>query len=92
MTTKDLINRIAGQTAMTKAQTEDLLSATVSVLQRELLAGKSVALQNLGVLEMTRKNARTIVHPRTGERTAVPEKMRLQFKPQQHLKEMLKNI
>lgn len=92
MTTKDLINHIAGHTAMTKTQTEDLLDATVAVLQRELLAGRSVTLQNLGVLETVRKNARTIVHPRTGERTAVPEKMRVQFKPQQHLKEMLKNI
>jgi nucleoid DNA-binding protein len=35
---------------MTKTRTEELLDATVAVLQKELLAGKSVQLQNFGTL------------------------------------------
>ena len=42
MKTKDLIQHIATSTAMTKTHTEELLSATVAALQKELLAGKSV--------------------------------------------------
>lgn len=92
MTNKDLINQVASSTSMTKTRTEELLSATVAVLQKELLGGKSVQLQNFGTLEMTRKNARTIVHPKTKELTIVPEKMQLSFKPSNTIKEQLKNI
>ena len=92
MTNKDLINQIASSTSMTKTRTEELLSATVAILQKELLGGKSVQLQNFGTLEMTRKNARTIVHPKTKELTIVPEKMQLSFKPSNTIKEQLKNI
>ena len=37
MTTKELINRIASQSGMTKSHTEELLSTTVAILQKELL-------------------------------------------------------
>ena len=92
MKTKDLIQHIATATSMTKTRTEELLNATVAVLQKELLAGKSVQLQNFGTLEMKRKNARVVVHPQTKERTTIPEKMQLTFKPNQTTKEQLKNI
>ena len=59
---------------------------------KELLAGKSVQLQNFGTMEIKRKNAREVVHPQTKERTVVPEKMQLTFKPNQSTKEQLKNV
>ena len=92
MKTKELIQHIATSTSMTKTHTEELLNATVAVLQKELLTGKSVQLQNFGTLEMKRKNARVVVHPQTKERTTIPEKMQLTFKPNQSIKEQLKNI
>lgn len=91
MKTKELIQHIATSTSTTKTRTEELLNATVSILQKELLAGKSVQLQNFGTLEMKRKNARDIIHPTTKERTTIPEKMQLSFKPNQTVKEQLKN-
>ena len=69
MKTKDLIQHIATSTSMTKTRTEELLEATVAVLQKELLSGTSVQLQNLGSLEMKKRNARIVVHPKTKERT-----------------------
>ncbi len=92
MTTRELISEIAGRTKMTKTQTEELMNATVAVLQKNLLAGTSVQLQNFGTLEMKRRGARTVVLPKTGERTTVPEKMQLTFKPYQAVKEQLKNV
>ena len=92
MKTKDLIQHIATATSITKTRTEELLNATVAVLQKELLAGKSVQLQNFGTLEMKRKNARVVVHPQTKERTTIPEKMQLTFKPNQTTKKKKKNI
>lgn len=92
MTNKDLINKIASSTSMTKTRTEEMLSATVAVLQKELLAGKSVQLQGFGTLEMQRKNARTVMHPKTKELTTIPEKMQLTFKANATIKEQLKNL
>jgi nucleoid DNA-binding protein len=77
---------------MSKTRTEDLLEATIAVLQKELLDGKSVQLPSLGTLEMKRRNARIIVHPKTQIRTEVPEKMQLNFKPNQAAKDMFKQI
>ena len=91
MKTKELIQHIATSGSMTKTRAEELLSATVAVLQKELLGGKSVQLQNFGTLEMTRRNARTVVHPKTKELTTIPEKMQLTFKANSTIKEQLKN-
>lgn len=91
MTTKQLINQISSESGMTKVRTEELINATVAILQKELLAGKSVQLPNFGTLEMKRKNAREVVHPTTKKRTLVPEKMQLAFKASTSIKEQLKN-
>lgn len=92
MTNKDLIQKIASSTSQTKTHTEEMLSATVAVLQKELLAGKSVQLQGFGALEMQRKSARTVMHPKTKELTTIPEKMQLTFKANATIKEQLKNL
>lgn len=92
MKTKELIQHIATSTSMTKTHTEELLDATVAVLQKHLLNGTSVQLQNFGTLEMKRKSARVVVHPQSKERTVIPEKMQLTFKPNQTIKEQLKNV
>ena len=88
MKTKDLIQHIATSTSITKTRTEDLMDATIAVLQKELLNGTSVQLQNFGTLEMKLRNARVVVHPKTQEKTEVPEKMQLTFKPNQAIKDM----
>ena len=88
MKTKDLIQHIATSTSMTKTRTEDLMDASIAVLQKELLNGTSVQLQNFGTLEMKLRNARVVVHPKTQEKTEVPEKMQLTFKPNQAIKDM----
>lgn len=89
MKTKELIQHIATSTSMTKIHTEEILNATVAVLQKNLLNGTTVQLQNFGTLEMKRKNARVVVHPKTKEYTQIPEKMQLTFKPNQTVKEQL---
>ena len=90
MSTKDLITEIAVQTGFTKKRIEELLSATTSVVLENLLQGKSVQLQGIGSLEVKAKNARTFVHPKTGERSVVPAKKQLVLKPAVTLKEVLK--
>lgn len=91
MTTREIINQVAGRTTLTKTLTEELMNTTIAVLQKNLLKGSSVQLQNFGTLEMKRRKARTVVLPNSGERTTIPEKMQLVFKPYPTLKENLKD-
>jgi nucleoid DNA-binding protein len=91
MTTKELISKISSKCGMTKVRTEELMNATIAAMQKELLDGKSVQLANFGTMEMKRKSAREVVHPSTKQRTLVPEKMQLTFKPSTATKEQVKN-
>ena len=90
MLTKDLITEIATQTGLTKRRTEELLNATTSIVLENLLQGKAVQLLNIGSLEVKEKNARTIVHPKTGERSVVPAKKQLVLRPTATMKDILK--
>lgn len=91
MTTKELTNAISSKSGMKKVRTEELMNATVAILQKELLNGKSVQIPNFGTLEIKRKNSREVVHPTTKQRTVVPEKLQLNFKASAVIKEQLKN-
>lgn len=92
MLTKELIARIAEEMGTTKKHTEEILSATTRVMLEAVVSGKSVQIQGLGALETKERAARTIVHPGTGERTTVPAKSQITFRPASNIKDELKNI
>ncbi len=92
MLTKDLISRIASATGQSKKQVEHLLSTHNAVLRENIMAGRAVTLQGFGALEIKERAPRTIVHPRTGERTISPGKNQLVFRPVDNLKDELKKI
>ena len=91
MTTKELIANVAKRAGLTRSQVADLLDATEDVIVQNLLDGRSVLMQNFGTLEVKQKKERISVHPKTGERTMVPPKQQVAFKPNQTLKEEIKN-
>lgn len=92
MLTKDLISLIAESSGVTKKETEQLLSTMNAVVRENLMAGKAIQLQGLGTLEIKERAARTIVHPRTGERTVIPAKDQLVFRPVENMKDELKKL
>lgn len=92
MLTKDLIALIASSSGLSKKDTEQLLTTTTAVVRENLMAGKTIQLQGLGALEIKERKERTIVHPRTRERTIAPSKNQLVFRPVDNLKEELKKI
>ena len=92
MLTKDLISLIAKASGQNKKNVEHLLSMTNAIIRENLMAGKAIQLQGLGTLEIKEKQERTIVHPRTGERTFVPRKNQLVFRPVANMKDELKKI
>ena len=92
MLTKDLIGLMAGASGMKKKDIEHLLSTTNAIIRENLMAGKSIQLQGLGALEVKARKERAIVHPRTGERSVIPSKNQLVFRPVANMKDELKKI
>ena len=91
MLTKELIGQIAQAAGLSKKDAEQLLATTNAVMRENLMAGKAIQLQGLGTLEIKERAARTIVHPRTGERSVIPSKQQLVFRPVAGMKGELKN-
>lgn len=92
MLTKDLIGLIAETSGLSKKDAEQLLTTMNAIIRENLMAGKTIQLQGLGALEIKERAARTIVHPRTGERTAIPSKNQLVFRPVANMKDELKKL
>lgn len=92
MLTKEFIGLISSESGLSKKETEQMLSAMNAVIRENLMAGKAIQLQGLGVLEIKERKERVIVHPRTGERTVAPSKNQLVFRPVANVKEELKNL
>ena len=92
MLTKEFIGLIADASGQSKKDVEHLLSTTNAIVRENLMAGKTIQLQGLGALEIKERKARTIVHPKTGERTTAPSKNQLVFRPMANLKDELKKI
>lgn len=77
---------------MSKKDTENLLSTTNAIIRESLMSGKAVQLQGLGSLEIKERNSRVIVHPRTGERTIIPSKKQVVFRPASTIKDEFKKL
>ena len=92
MLTKDFIGLISNASGLSKKETEQLLTTMNAIVRENLMAGKAIQLHGLGALEIKERNERVIVHPRTGERTIVPSKNQLVFRPVANLKDELKKI
>lgn len=92
MLTKDFIGLVAQAAGLSKKAAEELLSTTNAIFRENLMAGKSIQLQGFGALEVKNRKERAIVHPKTGERSIVPSKNQLVFRPVNTIKDELKKI
>ena len=92
MLTKELIGLTADASGLSKKDVEHLLSTMNAIIRENLMDGKAIQFQGLGVLEIKERKARMIVHPRTGERSIAPSKNQLVFRPMANMKDELKKI
>ena len=83
---------IAEDAGLSKKDTEYLLSTMNAIIRENLMAEKAIQLQGLGVFEIKERQACVVVHPRTGERTEVPSKNQLVFRPVANIKDELKKV
>lgn len=81
----DLINSIAENANLSKAQATEALEATLAAIQTSLKSGSKAQIPGFGTFSTAVRNARVGRNPATGESINIPEKTVVKFKPGKEL-------
>lgn len=81
MNKTELINAIAAEAGLSKADAAKALNATTAAIAGALKAGDKVSLVGFGTFAPSERPARTGKNPRTGEVLEIPAKTVVKFKP-----------
>lgn len=80
VTKKELVNRIAEQTGVTKVIAKDVIQSFLDAIISELSEGNRLEFREFGVFETKERAARRAQNPRTLEKVDVPAKRIVKFK------------
>jgi DNA-binding protein HU-beta len=70
-------------------KSNELYDMFVGLIQAELLAGNTVALQGIGILKPKTRKARTGVNPQNGSKIEIPAKQTVAFTASKTIKDEL---
>ena len=80
VTKKELVNRIAEQTGVTKVVCKDIIQSFLDSIITELSKGNRLEFREFGVFESKLRAPRLAQNPRTLEKVPVPAKRIVKFK------------
>ncbi len=80
ITKKELVNRIADNTGVTKVVAKEIIQSFLDSIIDELAAGNRLEFREFGVFETKERAARRAQNPRTLEKVSVPAKRIVKFK------------
>ena len=80
ITKKELVNRIAEKTTVTKVVAKDIIQSFLNSIIEELAAGNRLEFREFGVFETKERAARLAQNPRTLEKVKVTAKRIVKFK------------
>ena len=80
VTKKELINRIAEKTGVTKVVAKEIVQSFLDAIITELADGNRLEFREFGVFESRDRAARRAQNPRTLEKVDVPAKRTVKFK------------
>ncbi|MBK8098901.1 MAG: integration host factor subunit beta [Planctomycetes bacterium] len=80
VTKKELVNRIAGTTGVTKVICKQIIQSFLDAITDELAEGNRLEFREFGVFETRERAARRAQNPRTLEKVDVPAKRIVKFK------------
>ena len=81
MNKQDLVNAIAENAGLSKADAKKGLDATINAVSAALKAGDRVSLVGFGSFAVSERGARTGRNPQTGKEMKIPAKKVVRFKP-----------
>jgi len=80
VTKKELVNRIADATGVTKVVAKEIIQSFLNAIIEELADGNRLEFREFGVFESRERAARRAQNPRTLEKVDVPSKRIVKFK------------
>ena len=80
VTKKELVNRIAEKTGVTKVVAKEIIQSFLDSIISELAEGNRLEFREFGVFESRERAARRAQNPRTLEKVDVPAKRIVKFK------------
>ena len=90
MNKAELIQKLAHQTELTKADTERVLDAFVQTVTTSVKKGDEVKLVGLGTFAKAKRKARMGRNPQTGKAIKIPAAWYPKFRPGSGFKSLLK--
>lgn len=87
MSFDDLKSAVAARAGLSKAQTDQALSAFIEHVQTVLVQGDKISLPGVGQFEIAERAARQGRNPQTGEPIAIPASKAVKFKAGKALKD-----
>lgn len=89
MSKTEIIEFIAAETGLTKADSERAFNATLKAVEKGLKEDKKVAIVGFGTWTSKKREAREGINPATKERISIPAKNVVTFKAGSKLKDAL---
>lgn len=90
MNKAELINAIAAESGLSKADSKKALEAFVSTVSSTLKAGDKISLVGFGTFSVAERSARTGINPSTKKPITIPAKKVAKFKAGAELSEAIK--
>ncbi|MGQ9847628.1 MAG: HU family DNA-binding protein [Bacteroidales bacterium] len=90
MNKAELIDAIASEAKITKADAKKALDAFISATTKALKKGDRVALVGFGTFGVTKRSARKGRNPQTGKEINIPAKKVVRFRPGSELSNTIK--
>lgn len=86
-----MIEALANETGLTKADAEKMFNATFNLVKDELVKGNKVSIAGFGTFKITERAARDGRNPQTGETIHIAASKGVNFKAGTELKDKINN-
>lgn len=90
MNKAELIEKVATESKITKAQAERVLDATMDIIKKTVKKGDDVKLVGFGTFAKAKRKARKGRNPQTGKEIKIPATWYPKFRPGSEFKEMVR--
>ena len=90
MNKAQLVDKLSERTKLTKSQSEQILDATLEIIQKTLSKGEEVKIVGFGSFTVQKRKPRPGRNPKTGEPVTIPGGKIPKFKPGKDLKDRVK--
>lgn len=87
MLKKDIVRRVAAETAFNKDQVSEIFNKCIEVIKDGMKQGEKIQFNGFGIFKPTLRSARIGRNPSTGEKIPVPEKKGYAFVLSDQMKE-----